>query len=94
MDEKSADAPFCFGRLLEKIVSRTKSSGLPLRFDGALPVKDYGDLPVRDSKRVAVGFASTDADCMLQRGNENLAVADLAGPSRCCDRLNATFGDF
>ena len=43
---------------------------------------------LRRSERVAVQFAGADADHLLQRADEDLAVADLAGACRLLDGLH------
>src|ERR1700734_3072253 len=62
---------------------------------GTGPSVQHGQLPRNDStsgdsplKRVAVGFAGADAYGMVERHDENLAVADLAGARRGGDRLD------
>src|SRR5260370_16497782 len=41
------------------------------------------------SKCVAIGFACTDAQRMVERGDENLSVADLPGPRSGRNSLDA-----
>src|SRR5262249_4314238 len=52
-------------------------------------------LPMMDvlrSERVAVGFAGADAQRVLDRPDENLAVADLPGARRRAERLDHPVG--
>src|SRR3954466_3492155 len=47
-----------------------------------------GVLVLVRSERVGIGLAGADADGALERHDEDLAVADLAGPGRSGDRLD------